>query len=250
MAPWLWSWTRCGAAPTRPKARTGRSGWMAQWSARSPADPADRRAGDLRNTGRSSAAGELDRGECLRLLGKSTVGRVVFTEGALPAAHPLTYLIDDEEVILRTASGASSPPPSATTSSVSRPTRSTCTRAPGGASWASARPMRSSRRSGWPGSPHANRPPCSPTGPSTPSPSPDWPRRTPPPDAGGSGLRCGAAISAGGGAGPVAVRPIPLLSVGRPRPCVSSVALASKAGQRAGQGPFAPAQGRAAPMRS
>jgi hypothetical protein len=45
----------------------------------------------LRNTGRSAAAaelGQLDRGECLRLLGKSTIGRVVFTEGALPAAHP------------------------------------------------------------------------------------------------------------------------------------------------------------------
>ena len=45
----------------------------------------------LRNTGRPAAAaelGQLDRGECLRLLGKSTIGRVVFTEGALPAAHP------------------------------------------------------------------------------------------------------------------------------------------------------------------
>ena len=27
---------------------------------------------------------------------------MVFTEGALPAAHPVTYLIDDEEVIFRT----------------------------------------------------------------------------------------------------------------------------------------------------
>jgi uncharacterized protein len=61
-----------------------------------------------RNAGRSTAAaelGELDRGECLRLLGKSTVGRVVFTEGALPAAHPVTYLLDDEEVIFRTTGG-------------------------------------------------------------------------------------------------------------------------------------------------
>ena len=63
----------------------------------------------LRNTGRSTAAaelGELDRGECLRLLGKSTVGRVVFTEGALPAAHPVTCLLDDEEVIFRTGVGS------------------------------------------------------------------------------------------------------------------------------------------------
>ncbi len=63
----------------------------------------------LRNTGRSTAAvelGALDRGECLRLLGKGTVGRVVFTEGALPAAHPVTYLLDDEEVIFRTGVGS------------------------------------------------------------------------------------------------------------------------------------------------
>ena len=63
----------------------------------------------LRNTGRSAAAvelGELKRGECLRLLGKSTVGRVVFTDGALPAAHPVIYLLDDEEVIFRTAAGS------------------------------------------------------------------------------------------------------------------------------------------------
>lgn len=29
---------------------------------------------------------------------------MVFTEGALPAAHPVTYLLDDEEVIFRTRS--------------------------------------------------------------------------------------------------------------------------------------------------
>src|SRR3954453_8459627 len=32
-APWLGSWTRCAAAPMWPKARTGRSGWTARWSA-------------------------------------------------------------------------------------------------------------------------------------------------------------------------------------------------------------------------
>jgi nitroimidazol reductase NimA-like FMN-containing flavoprotein (pyridoxamine 5'-phosphate oxidase superfamily) len=61
-----------------------------------------------RNTGRSTAAAELeelDRGECLRLLGGNTVGRVLFTEGALPAAHPVTYLLDGEQVIFRTAAG-------------------------------------------------------------------------------------------------------------------------------------------------
>ena len=31
---------------------------------------------------------------------------MVFTEGALPAAHPVTYLLDDEEVIFRTGAGS------------------------------------------------------------------------------------------------------------------------------------------------
>jgi nitroimidazol reductase NimA-like FMN-containing flavoprotein (pyridoxamine 5'-phosphate oxidase superfamily) len=48
---------------------------------------------------------DLDRAECLRLLGKGIVGRVVFTDRALPAAHPVTYLLDGEEVVFRTAGG-------------------------------------------------------------------------------------------------------------------------------------------------
>ena len=31
---------------------------------------------------------------------------MVFTEGALPAAHPVTYLLDDEEVIFRIGGGS------------------------------------------------------------------------------------------------------------------------------------------------
>jgi nitroimidazol reductase NimA-like FMN-containing flavoprotein (pyridoxamine 5'-phosphate oxidase superfamily) len=48
---------------------------------------------------------ELDRAECLRLLGTATVGRVIFTEAALPTAQPVSYLLDDEEVVFRTAGG-------------------------------------------------------------------------------------------------------------------------------------------------
>ena len=51
---------------------------------------------------RTTAAGsqiDLDDAECLRLLGTGIVGRVVFTERALPAAHPVTYLLDGEEVV-------------------------------------------------------------------------------------------------------------------------------------------------------
>jgi uncharacterized protein len=49
---------------------------------------------------------ELDRAECLRLLATGVVGRIVVTEGALPAAHPVAYVLDGEEVVFRTASGS------------------------------------------------------------------------------------------------------------------------------------------------
>jgi uncharacterized protein len=48
---------------------------------------------------------ELGREECLRLLAGRLVGRVVFTEAALPAAHPVAYLLDGDEVLFRTANG-------------------------------------------------------------------------------------------------------------------------------------------------
>jgi nitroimidazol reductase NimA-like FMN-containing flavoprotein (pyridoxamine 5'-phosphate oxidase superfamily) len=48
---------------------------------------------------------ELGREECLRLLAGGLVGRVVFTEAALPAAHPVAYLLDGGEVLFRTANG-------------------------------------------------------------------------------------------------------------------------------------------------
>jgi nitroimidazol reductase NimA-like FMN-containing flavoprotein (pyridoxamine 5'-phosphate oxidase superfamily) len=49
---------------------------------------------------------ELDEAECLRLLTKSEIGRVVYTDAALPAAQPVTYLLDGEEVLFRTAGGS------------------------------------------------------------------------------------------------------------------------------------------------
>ncbi len=48
---------------------------------------------------------ELGREECLRLLAGGIVGRVVFTEAALPAAHPVTYLLDGDEIVFCTANG-------------------------------------------------------------------------------------------------------------------------------------------------
>ena len=39
---------------------------------------------------------ELDRADCLLLLASGTVGRVVFTDAAMPAAHPVTDRLDGD----------------------------------------------------------------------------------------------------------------------------------------------------------
>jgi uncharacterized protein len=49
---------------------------------------------------------ELDRDTCLRLLAMVGVGRVVFTDAAMPAAAPVTYLVDGEEVVFRAHCGS------------------------------------------------------------------------------------------------------------------------------------------------
>jgi nitroimidazol reductase NimA-like FMN-containing flavoprotein (pyridoxamine 5'-phosphate oxidase superfamily) len=48
---------------------------------------------------------ELGRAECLRLLAGHQIGRVVFTDAALPAAQPVTYLLDDQEIVFRATDG-------------------------------------------------------------------------------------------------------------------------------------------------
>ena len=49
---------------------------------------------------------ELTRSECLKLLAGGIIGRVVFTDHALPTVQPVNYLLDGEEVIFRTANGS------------------------------------------------------------------------------------------------------------------------------------------------
>ena len=49
---------------------------------------------------------ELSRQECLALLTAVPVGRVIFTDRAMPAAQPVNYLLDGEEIIFRTANGS------------------------------------------------------------------------------------------------------------------------------------------------
>lgn len=49
----------------------------------------------------------LERAEALRLLGSVSLGRIVFTQRALPAIRPVNHLLDDDgDVVIRTHEGA------------------------------------------------------------------------------------------------------------------------------------------------
>jgi hypothetical protein len=48
----------------------------------------------------------LDEVECYRLLAGETVGRVVYTDGALPAITPVNYVLEGRRILFRTASGS------------------------------------------------------------------------------------------------------------------------------------------------
>jgi uncharacterized protein len=48
----------------------------------------------------------LSRSECLSLMDRGAIGRVVFTESALPAVQPVNYVLDGEEVLFRTRNGS------------------------------------------------------------------------------------------------------------------------------------------------
>lgn len=50
---------------------------------------------------------ELSRGECLSLLASAPFGRLVLTEGALPAVLPVNFLLDSVGIVIRTAEGSS-----------------------------------------------------------------------------------------------------------------------------------------------
>lgn len=48
----------------------------------------------------------LDRPECLALLGSVPLGRIVFTDRALPAVQPVNFTVADGHVIIRTSAGS------------------------------------------------------------------------------------------------------------------------------------------------
>jgi nitroimidazol reductase NimA-like FMN-containing flavoprotein (pyridoxamine 5'-phosphate oxidase superfamily) len=49
---------------------------------------------------------ELTRHECLGLLAGGVIGRVICTDGALPTAQPVNFVLDGQEIIFRTANGS------------------------------------------------------------------------------------------------------------------------------------------------
>lgn len=63
--------------------------------------------GGMQEQNRDSAGLErLSRDECYILLRSVPVGRIVFTEGALPAIQPVNFVVDGEDVVIRTGAGS------------------------------------------------------------------------------------------------------------------------------------------------
>ncbi|NUT51849.1 MAG: pyridoxamine 5'-phosphate oxidase family protein [Saccharothrix sp.] len=48
----------------------------------------------------------LSREECLKLLGSAAIGRLVYTDKALPVVHPVVFVLDGECVVLRVPDGS------------------------------------------------------------------------------------------------------------------------------------------------
>jgi len=49
---------------------------------------------------------ELIESECWQLLGSVSLGRIVFTQHAMPAIRPVNHLVDDQAIIIRSHLGA------------------------------------------------------------------------------------------------------------------------------------------------
>lgn len=63
----------------------------------------------MANTPNPETPGELhdlERSQCFRLLAVGRIGRVAFTDAAMPAVQPVAYHLDDEEIIFRTWNGS------------------------------------------------------------------------------------------------------------------------------------------------
>ena len=49
---------------------------------------------------------ELTEGECWRLLASASIGRIVFTQRAMPAIRPVNHVVDGRTIVIRTHLGA------------------------------------------------------------------------------------------------------------------------------------------------
>ena len=54
----------------------------------------------------SAGLERLSRDECYRLLPTEPIGRIVFTEGALPAIQPVNFALDGDDIVIRTSAGS------------------------------------------------------------------------------------------------------------------------------------------------
>ena len=54
----------------------------------------------------SAGLSRLSREECYALLRTVPIGRIVFTEAALPAIQPVNFVVDDLDVVIRTGVGS------------------------------------------------------------------------------------------------------------------------------------------------
>ncbi|MFI7705616.1 pyridoxamine 5'-phosphate oxidase family protein [Nonomuraea sp. NPDC049480] len=54
----------------------------------------------------SSGLQVLSPEECLRLLASAPIGRIVFTDRALPAVQPVNFYLDGETIVIRTTIGS------------------------------------------------------------------------------------------------------------------------------------------------
>jgi nitroimidazol reductase NimA-like FMN-containing flavoprotein (pyridoxamine 5'-phosphate oxidase superfamily) len=48
----------------------------------------------------------LSHEECMRLLPSRPIGRIVFTDRALPAVQPVNFCLDGQDIVIRTAAGS------------------------------------------------------------------------------------------------------------------------------------------------
>ncbi len=53
----------------------------------------------------TSSLSVLSRDECLRLIATSPIGRIVFTERALPAIRLVNFILNGDEIVIRTGEG-------------------------------------------------------------------------------------------------------------------------------------------------